>query len=226
MVFVLSETITASKAVKTLATRCLTETLPKHHSSSWQKARFLSTVGATVGKVATNVSLPPLSAMPTGMLLRSLLVATISSNRFLLLPSLSILSFLCKPGRGFLLSVDKNPLLHAVLKKTFYEQFCAGETKPETKHTVQQFKDLGFRGVILTYAKETVFNHSTKTEQALGVAEIEMKEKDGSVETKLKKCANTEAWRKGTLETIDLLGEGDYLAMKYVRCILIFANAC
>jgi hypothetical protein len=104
--------------------------------------------------------------------------------------------------------VDRNPVLHGILKKTFYEQFCAGENGAETKATIQELKDMGFRGVIMTYAKETVFDHSTKTAHGLGIAASESQEGH---------CTNIEAWRKGTMETVEQLENGDYLA---VKCVL------
>lgn len=151
--------------------------------------------------------LPPLAALPTSVLLRSLLVATISSKPYLLLPSLKALSFFCKPRKGALLNVDRNPILHAILKATFYKQFCAGETPDEVRRTVQQLNGMGFQGTIMTYAKETVFDHKTKTSVGLG---IENKpDAEGGVF-----CQQIEAWRKGTIDTIDTLGENDYLALK------------
>jgi hypothetical protein len=79
----------------------------------------------------------PLSVMPTHMLLRSLFIATVSSNKFLLLPSLQLLSFFAKPNRSFVFNVDRNPVLKAILKRTLYNQFCAGETEKETRACVQ-----------------------------------------------------------------------------------------
>lgn len=163
---------------------------------------------------APQSSLPPLSAIPNWVLLRSLLVATISSKPLLLRSSLWAMSALSKPNRGFLLSVDRNPILHGILKKTFYEQFCAGENGTETKATIRQLKDMGFRGVIMTYAKETVFDHSTNSEQGLGVAALEKKQKGEALDPAMLRCANIEAWRKGTIETVEQLEDGDYLAVK------------
>lgn len=148
----------------------------------------------------------PLSALPANVLLRSLFINTISSKPFLLSPSLAVLSALCKPGRPFLFNVDRNPLLHSILKRTFYKQFCAGENATETAATLRQLKDMGFRGTILTYAKETVFNHRTKAQHGLGIPVQE----GGKSEL----CENIEAWREGTLKTVDMLGEGDQLAVK------------
>jgi hypothetical protein len=126
------------------------------------------------------------------------------------------MSILSKPNRGFLLNVDRNPILHGVLKKTFYEQFCAGENAAETKATIKELKDMGFRGVIMTYAKETVFDHRTKTQHGLGVAALEAQGNGEQLDPRLVHCANIEAWRKGTLETVEQLEDGDYLAVKYV----------
>lgn len=152
----------------------------------------------------------PLSIMPTTMLLRSLLTSTVSSTPSLLLPSLSILSWLSKPGRALLFNIERNPILHAILKKTFYNQFCAGETEKETRACVRQLKDLGFRGVILTYAKEIVFDHTTKTSHGFGCVSDSSKESSGVI----KQDPQIEAWKVGTLQTVDLIGDGDILAIK------------
>ncbi|KAE8158603.1 FAD-linked oxidoreductase-like protein [Aspergillus tamarii] len=169
-----------------------------------------SVLGETKSAPNATPAPPPLSALPTSMLLRSLLVAAITSKPYLLKPSLSILSLLSKSGNGLLLNVDRNIILHTILKWTFYKQFCAGENGRETQATVQMFKDLGFRGTLLTYAKETVFDHSTKSQQGLGVTT----EGNGKDINGTRHCEHIEAWREGTVKTVDLLGEDDYLAMK------------
>lgn len=155
----------------------------------------------------------PLSVMPTHMLLRSLFVATISSNRFLLIPALHLLSFLSKPNRSFLFNLDRNPVLKAVLKRTLYNQFCAGETEQETQACVKQLKDLGFKGVILTYAKEMVFDHKAGSAKDHGL------EKGINGKAALHD-ADIEAWRQGTLRTLDLISKGDILALKSVNLFL------
>lgn len=142
--------------------------------------------------------------MPTGMLLRSLMIATVSSHRLLLNPSLRLLAFFDQPNRSFFFDVDRNPILHTILKATVYNQFCAGETLEETGRCVRRLKGLGFRGVILTYAKELVHNHSSadapteRTSAKLGVGGDSI----------------IEEWRKGTSRTADLLERGDILAIK------------
>lgn len=172
-----------------------------------------STTAVPRGKTDTThvptstLSQHPLSAMPTGMLLRSLFVATISSNKFLLIPSLHLLSFFSKPDRSFLFNIERNPVLKSLLKRTMYNQFCAGETEAETRACVKQLKDLGFKGVILTYAKEMVFDHKSKASihhESKPAADLAPPEKDNDIEV----------WRTGTLNTIDLISEGDILAIK------------
>ncbi|KAK1974522.1 proline dehydrogenase [Colletotrichum cereale] len=147
----------------------------------------------------------PLSVLSTGTLLRSLVITTVSSRRFLLIPALKTLSFLAKPGRALLFDVDRNPVLHAVLCKTFYDQFCTGETAAETRACVQRLKALGFRGMILTYAKETVFDHLTQSTVEHGkVSGASVGGFDADIED----------WKRGTLETAAQIEEGDFLAIK------------
>jgi len=152
----------------------------------------------------------PLSAMPTHMLLRSLFIATVSSNKFLLLPSLQLLSFFAKPNRSFLFNVDRNPVLKAILKRALYNQFCAGETEKETRACVRQLKDLGFKGVILTFAREAVFD--TKSNSANHHSYTSGKH-DG-LQTAVSQDAEIESWRVGTFNTMNLISEGDILAIK------------
>ena len=147
--------------------------------------------------------------MPTNMLLRSLFIATVSSNRFLLIPSLHLLSFFSKPGRSYLFNVDRNPVLKAILKRTLYNQFCAGETEQETRALVKLLKDLGFKGVILTYAKEMVFDHKTKSANHHATEDIV--EKHDAVAND----PNIETWLTGTHNTLDLLYNEDILAWQY-----------
>lgn len=148
--------------------------------------------------------------MPTNMLLRSLFIATVSSNKLLLIPSLHLLSFFAKPNRSFVFNVDRNPVLKAILKLTLYNQFCAGETEKETTTCVKNLKDLGFKGVILTYAKETVFDSKSKTVDHPSST----MEKTRELEASVTNDTDIEAWRVGTLRTVDLISEGDILAIK------------
>ncbi|KAJ5029049.1 fad-linked oxidoreductase [Bipolaris maydis] len=149
----------------------------------------------------------PLAKMPLQMFLRSFSIATISSKRYLLIPSLKLLSFFAKPGRSYLFNVDRNPVLHGILKKTFYNQFCAGESKQETKACCKSLKDLGFKGTILTYAKEMVFDHKSKASSFHA-------EQAAKAETVSAHDPVIEEWRVGTLATVDMIDKGDILALK------------
>jgi hypothetical protein len=148
-------------------------------------------------------------------LLRSLLVSTISSKRFLLIPALSMMSYLSKPNRIWLFDVDRNPVLHGILKTTFYNQFCAGENEAECKAKIQEMKDMGFRGMILTYAAETVFDHSTQSSHGQGTA-LKSEHGDVSIDAPVTRCPSIEAWRAGAIKTIYMTEAEDYIAVKYV----------
>lgn len=89
---------------------------------------------------------------------------------------------------------------------------------------MEKLKQLGIKGSILTYARETVFDHSTNTEQAQGTVAPLAEKKNNTVVEEIKSCPNIEAWRKGTLETIDLIDEGDYLALRYGYSIFCDSN--
>lgn len=82
---------------------------------------------------------------------------------------------------------------------------------------MDKLKRLGVRGIILTYARETVFDHKTNKAQPQGHI---LNEQSVAADY----CPNIEAWRKGTHETIDLISEGDYLALKYGSSVLLHLN--
>ncbi|EHK50739.1 uncharacterized protein TrAtP1_005175 [Trichoderma atroviride] len=143
--------------------------------------------------------LPPHSLLPSRMLIRSLLVAGVTSHPLLLTPGLSILNFLSKP-RGPLFNMERNRILHTILKNLLYNHFCAGENAREVKATIQNIKNMGFRGVILTYAKETSGKSSS--------------EKDLSNDESKGVDSETMAWHQGVLQTVRMIGDGDFLALK------------
>ena len=97
----------------------------------------------------------PLAILPLSNLLRSYILALITTTPIFLNPSLSVLSAVTQ-SRSRLLSPDRNPLLHWLLKKTLYTHFCAGENEKEVRSTVAGLHRLGFQGVILSYGKEEV----------------------------------------------------------------------
>ncbi|KAM0553238.1 hypothetical protein ACHAPJ_007526 [Fusarium lateritium] len=172
-----------------------------------------ATTNAAAALEATRTNTPPvkgaeapLSDLPSIVLWRSLLINAVSSRPWLLIPSLHLLQRLSHTGNPYLFNVDRNPMLRSILKHTFYNQFCAGETGVETQATMKQLQDMGFKGTILTFAKETVFDSKTGTAEGFGI--------EASNKSEAQFCETISAWRDGTMKTVELLREGDQLATK------------
>lgn len=89
-----------------------------------------------------------------------------------------------------------------MLKKTLYAHFCAGENREEIRATLLGLKRLGYKGVALGYAREIL----------LGEKEDNLVE--GS-EDDLGPERSVEIWKQGNLETVRLLEDGDFVALKY-----------
>jgi proline dehydrogenase len=108
-------------------------------------------------------------------------------------------------SRSALLNPDRNPLLRRVVRVLFYNHFAAGENDAEVRKTVATIKGMGFKGVILGYAKEQIVEPSTSREEAARWA--------------LEEIANDNiihAWRGGIFQTLSMLEAGDFLAIKLV----------
>lgn len=103
------------------------------------------------------------------------------------------------------LNPDTNPVLRYLLKKTFYAQFCAGETPAEVTRTVAQLKALGFKGVCLGYAKEVVLDESA-------VQKLATCGDDSAAEECIKK--EILPWKEGTLKTIAITSPGEFVSIK------------
>ena len=147
----------------------------------------------------------PLAVLPTSNLFRSLFISFVSSKPRLLGSAIYFLDILCQPNRTFL-NVKHNKPLAWLMKNTVYRQFCTGENGAEVRQTLGELRALGFKGAILTYARETTFDHRSGEAHGLGVPS-----ETGNAE---KKCPSIEAWRVGVLESADMLGETDQLAVK------------
>ena len=148
----------------------------------------------------------PLSVLPLSMIIRSLLTNTVSASPTLLPPSLRIMGALASTQNP-ILSPDRNPLLRFFLKHTFYAQFCAGENAVEVRRTVQNLREIGFTGVILAYAKEVVLTDAQT--KALAAAGSEGEETEECIRNELK------PWAEGTMETVRLTSEGDFVGLKF-----------
>jgi proline dehydrogenase len=137
-----------------------------------------------------------LSRLPTANLLRNLVLGAWFSSPLLFKPGLSIMRTIAN-SRSAILNPDSNPLIRAIVKPFIYNHFCAGTNKKEIDGTKAEAKRIGFSGIILCYAKET------------GVADINSSQ--GGVERLM---AEVTRWRDGNLETLDMIGAGDWLGMK------------
>jgi proline dehydrogenase len=150
------------------------------------------------------VARAPLSVLPLSMILRSLATTIVSSSPFLLPPSLRVMSILAHATNPILNS-DRNPILRYLLKKSFYAQFCAGENPTEVRATINRLKNIGFNGVILTYAREVVL--STAQVKALNEGKS-VEETPENIESEIM------PWTQGVLETVRLAQPGDFVGVK------------
>lgn len=141
-------------------------------------------------------SQPPLAKLPLTTILRSLLILSVSSSPLLLRPCIYTLSTLAHP-RSPWTDVSRNPVLNWLIKNTIYRQFNAGENKVEVQRSIEEIKKLGYRGVLLGYAREVLVGESATSPHDQGLAPQEVA-----------------TWLKGTLDTVDMATEGDFIALK------------
>ncbi|KAL9001051.1 MAG: hypothetical protein Q9169_000535 [Polycauliona sp. 2 TL-2023] len=139
----------------------------------------------------------PLSLLALPTLIRSYLISAVSAAPILLTPSLRILSLLAHSKSPFL-QVEHNRILHYIIKKTIYAQFCAGETPSEVQRTANELKKTGYQGIVLNYAKELVFDKGAPVKQ-----------------NQVEEAEAIRDWRQGLLKTVRLVTRGDYAALKF-----------
>lgn len=186
--------------------------VPRAQGTAHTRSRLVSNTGSARTSVAASSLLQPLSPsssapprkslaaplakLPLSSVLRSLLVLSVSSSPLLLRPCIYTLSLLAHP-RSALWDVSKNPLLNFLVKHTIYKQFNAGENKLEVQNSIQNIKALGCRGVLLGYAREVLVgeNQDAAYDAKAAQAEVQM-------------------WLDGTLQTVDMAQEGDFVALK------------
>lgn len=131
------------------------------------------------------------------------------TSKIFLRPSLALLDTLASSKSAFL-NPDRNPFLNRLVRWTLYNHFCPGTNRAEVVRTVNQIKEMGYQGVILGYSKEVVLPHS-KTNQN------DIHETTGTAKDYPPQYYEViEEWKRGTLETLHMVGPGDFLALKYV----------
>ena len=147
------------------------------------------------------VTLRPLARLPSTVLLRTLLTTLLTSTPFLLRPAIRILSAIAH-NPSPLLAPDRNPLVRSLLRHTLYQQFCAGEDAAGVQLTLARLRAQGVDGVVLGWAREI--------ERRGAGFDSEEYEIEGA-------ASNIETWREGTSQTIDMVPEGQFAALKWRR---------
>ncbi|KAL3417229.1 proline oxidase [Phlyctema vagabunda] len=148
-------------------------------------------------------ALPPLSIMPNSLLLRSYFVTSVLASPRILRICLPVMMRIAN-SQSRLLNPDRNPVLHFFVRKLMYEHFAAGENGSEVKKTITSMKQMGFRGVILGYAKEV----SVTEDLALQMVSTTSEKSDPTDPI-------IQAYFQGTIKTLSLVGAGDFLAIKF-----------
>ncbi|KAI5308677.1 hypothetical protein KEM55_005125 [Ascosphaera atra] len=138
---------------------------------------------------------PPLSLMPLPVLLRSLMVTSFMTSPRLLDMAMPIMDKL-STTQSWILSPDKNPALKGAVRFGFYDHFAGGADRKEVRSTIGNLRGMGYHGAILSFAKEIVAQHALESEEA---------DADSTVAQ----------WKEDNLQTLDMLGPDDVLALKF-----------
>lgn len=179
---------------------------PAFNTTTHSLKRHYSEFAAGVRETKTNVNVQNvpnpsgLERLPTLCIWRNLILGAAFTSPTLFKIGFGAMRYVAN-SRSRLLNPDSNPLLRAMIKPLVYDQFCAGTNQYEIGLTRNQIKRMGFSGVILCYGKEIQVSgagneiHSTGAGNADQNVEIDM-------------------WKNGNLETLDMIGEGDWVGMK------------
>ncbi|KAL8893461.1 MAG: hypothetical protein Q9192_005235 [Flavoplaca navasiana] len=145
-----------------------------------------------------------LARLSTSSVLRGLFLGAFFSSPVLFTPGFTLLKKI-STSPSYLWNPDKNPVLRAIVRPLIYDQFCAGTNPSETRAKITQIKNLGFSGVILSYGREGQIQESHS-----GSDITDPGASCGDQDLKL--------WKRGNLETLDMITAGDYLGIKLTGC--------
>lgn len=159
-------------------------------------------LSASLSRMTASSSHRPLAKLPTSAVLRSLAVNYAMASPLLNRLSMAVLRRAVHPT-SFIFDTARNPLLRFLLRAFAYEQFCAGMVPAMVERRIRKLKDMGYRGVILCYGKETVLNEEKSVQGKMQALMY------GTQETLM-----VEQWKDGLLKTLSCLGSGDFLAIK------------
>lgn len=181
--------------------------IAKRHRSTTQRFHNVA-VSPPTSSIRPPLEVSSMARLPTKLVLRSLVLTSLMSSKLFLKPSLAILNLVTN-SKSAILNPDRNRILNKLLRWTVYNHFCAGTNRREVSKTVAEIKKIGYQGVILGYSKEIVVDPNEKL----------ARDESGSATYSYKCYEIVEEWKKGTLETLRMVGAGDYLA---VKCVLEF----
>ncbi|KAI9370208.1 FAD-linked oxidoreductase-like protein [Aspergillus egyptiacus] len=144
----------------------------------------------------------PLAVLPLKTLIYSVLFTSVMSSP-ILGPCVGLLKYVIE-SKSPLLHPSRNRLMRYLLRTTIYNHFCAGENEAEVRQSVQKMKALGFKGVILGYARESVarMDHARYGASAANAKQALMERA-------------VDEWKEGNLRTLSMIGKGDYLNVKF-----------
>ncbi|KAK7703557.1 proline dehydrogenase [Botryosphaeria dothidea] len=164
--------------------------------------RISSAATAAVSHPQERKEVSAMSRLPTKTLLRSLAMTSLMSSPWLLRSSIALLGTI-GGSKSAVINPDKNPILNRLLRWTVYNHFCSGTNPQEVRKSVEDVKSMGYQGVILTHAKEIVLDEPQRALLA-GAGSKHSSQCHGMVER----------WKQSSMDTLRMLGPGDFLALK------------
>ena len=79
---------------------------------------------------------------------------------------------------------------------------------------MSRLKDMGFKGVILGYAREVVMDEGAAKEMGTGRGGVLGGEETQTTEGAKAGLEELEAWKKGTMDTVECAAKGDMVGLK------------
>ncbi|OQV04946.1 hypothetical protein CLAIMM_09756 [Cladophialophora immunda] len=143
---------------------------------------------------------PPLARLSTSSILRTLLLSAFFTSPLLFRPGFALFQRIAHSQSAWL-NPDRNPFLRAVVHPLVYKQFCAGRNRAEIGKTSSEIRRLGFSGVVLCYGREV----QVEGDRFVGHDDKQVVAMDQEIDQ----------WTEGNLATLDMIGEGDWLGIKY-----------
>jgi proline dehydrogenase len=95
------------------------------------------------------------------------------------------------------LDPDRNPVLNKILRATLYDHFCGGWERDQILNCIKSVKNVGYAGVILNYAREIVAHDLAASSSTVDISAQQIQQ-----------------WHEGNLQTLSMLGPGDYVGIK------------